>query len=421
MTKKLTKPIIDTLTCKNTNGARFTLWDKALPGLGIRVAPSSRKVFVLSYRASGRKRLLTIGRYGPLTLDQARTLARQRLGEVAKGQDPVDERKLKRAGETISDLCEAYITRHASLKRSMRDDLRRIERQIKASWGNRKADSIARADVAALHNKIGQEAPYEANRTVALLSKMFELARRWGFVPENAANPARGIDKFKEQRRDRWVKPEELPRLAAAIAQEKNLYVRAAIWLYLLTGVRKTELLKAKWEDVDLTRCELRLPETKAGRVHYVPLSPPAISLLERMPREEGNPYLLPSTKKLGHHLVNIEKPWQRVRKNAGVDDVRLHDLRRTVGSWLAEQGNSLPLIGRVLGHTNASTTQIYARLGDDPARKALNQHAEKITAVAGEWFPSVTASAALPVPNSTDIEVEEKPIVRKRLVKRTE
>src|SRR5262249_7977343 len=170
----------------------------------------------------------------------------------------------------------------------------------------RKVDSITRTDVAALHRKVGQGTPYEANRLLALLRKMFELARRWGFVPENAANPAHNIDKFKEHKRDRWVTHEELPRVTAAIAQEPNLYVRAALWLYLLTGVRKTELLKSRWEDVDLVRCELRLPETKAGRTHYVPLSPPAVALLERMPRVAGNPYLLPSTKAPGHHLVNI-------------------------------------------------------------------------------------------------------------------
>jgi integrase len=226
---------------------------------------------------------------------------------------------------------------------------------------------------------------------------MFELARRWGFVPENAANPARGVDKFKEQKRDRWVKPEELPRLAAAIGQDPNLYARAALWLYLLTGVRKTELLTTRWADVDLARGELRLPETKAGRTHYVPLSPPAVALLRALPREAGNPYLLPGLKP-GSHLVNIEKPWRRVRKVAGVEDVRLHDLRRTVGSWLAQAGSSLPLIGRVLNHTDPKTTAIYARLGDDPARRALAEHAERITAIAGEWFPA-GAVPALPAP----------------------
>lgn len=395
MNVKLTKTVIDRLKYEGNGNERHILWDSVIPGFGVRVYPSGKKAFVLFYRLSGRQRFFTIGAYGPLTLEQARTRAKRRIGEVAEGEDPLEQRKKERQGETVRDLCEAYLERHAALKRSARDDRRRIEQRIIPSWGNRKADSITRADVAALHSKIGQDAPYEANRTIALLSKMFELARRWGFVPENAANPARGIDKFREHKRDRWVTHEELPRVTVAIAQEPNLYVRAALWLYLLTGVRKTELLKTKWEDVDLVRCELRLPETKAGRVHYIPLSPPAIALLERMPKEEGNPYLLPSTKAPGRHLVNIEKPWRRVRKAARVEDVRLHDLRRTVGSWLAQAGNSLPLIGRVLNHTNPQTTAIYARLGDDLARQALEKHGQMITAIAGEPFPTL----ALPLP----------------------
>jgi integrase len=401
MTQKLTKSVVDRLVYDRRGNERCVVWDTLLPGFGVRVYPSGRKAFILSYRVHGRKRLLTLGMYGALTLEQARDLARIRLGEATGGDDPVEQRKKERQGETVRHLCAAYLERHAARKRSHRDDRRRIEQRIIPPWGNRKANSITRADVAALHSRIGQDAPYEANRTIALLSKMFELARRWDFVPENAANPARGIDKFREHKRDRWVTHEELPRVTAAIAQEPNLYVRAALWLYLLTGVRKTELLKTRWEDVDLVRCALRLPETKAGRVHYVPLSPPAISLLENIPPEADNPYLLPSTKVPGHHLVNIEKPWRRVRKAAGVEDVRLHDLRRTVGSWLAQAGNSLPLIGRVLNHTNASTTQIYARLGDDPARKVLAEHGERLTAVAGEHFPVPARPSLPPLPAS--------------------
>ncbi len=407
MTKRLTKKIIDALHCDRNNGERFTAWDEALRGFGVRVAPSGRKVFILSYRANGRKRLLTLGTYGAITLDQARDLAKARLGEVVRGSDPVEQRRKARQGETIHDLCTAYVERHAMRKRSAHDDQRRIEQRILPAWGNRKADSITRADVAALHTKIGQSASYEANRVVALLSKMFELARRWGFIPENAANPARGIDKFREHKRDRWLTQEELPRVTAAIASESNLYVRAAIWLYLLTGVRKTELLKTRWDDIDLVRGELHLPETKAGRVYYVPLSSQALALLEMMPRKEGNPYLLPSSKVPGQHLVNIEKPWRRVRKAAGVEDVRLHDLRRTVGSWLAQAGNSLPLIGRVLNHSNPSTTAIYARLGDDPARRALAEHGQRLTAIAGKWFPAL--SSTLPMPGEIQVFLASK------------
>ncbi len=161
------------------------------------------------------------------------------------------------------------------------------------------------------------------------------------------------------------------------------LTARFAMWLYLLTGARKSELLKARWEDVDNNRAELRLVDTKAGRTHYIPLSAPALALLEQIPRVDGNPYILPG-KREGAALVNIAKPWSRVRKAAGVEDVRLHDLRRTVGSWLAQAGNSLHLIGRVLNHSNQSTTAVYARFGEDHVRAALEQHGARIMGAAG-------------------------------------
>jgi integrase len=330
-----------------------------------------------------------------LTLDQARTKARAELAKVeTEGADPLAERERERQGETVGDLAKAYMERHGNAKRSGSEDRRRLDRYILPKWGRLKARAVTRADVAALHGKIGKAHPYEANRVLALLSKMFELARRWGFVPEGHPNPARDIDRFKEAKRDRWVTPDELPRLAQAIDAEPNETARFALWLYLLTGVRKSELLRARWADVDWTRAELRLPETKAGRVHYVPLSGPALALLREVLRVEGNPFILVGRGPRGAsaaekaakpaHLVNISKPWGRVRTAAGVEDVRLHDLRRTVGSWLAQAGNSLHLIGRVLNHSNQSTTAIYVRFGEDSVRAALEQHGARIMGAAG-------------------------------------
>lgn len=381
---RLTKKVIDALAYQGVKNERFVVWDGDPPGFGVRVFPSGAKSFVLSYRAAGRKRLLTVGSYGALTLDQARAAARAALSKVeTEGADPLAIREQERQGETVRDLCAAYMEQHGDAKKSGSEDRRRIERHILPAWAGLKAKAIKRADVASLHAKIGKSAPYEANRTVALLSKMFELARRWGFVPEGHPNPARDIDRFKEAKRDRWVTPEELPRLAQAIDQEPNETARFALWLYLLTGARKSELLKAEWANIDWARGELKLPDTKAGRVHYIPLSAPALALLRDMPRIEGNPYILPG-KVPGAHLVNISKPWGRVRAAAGVEDVRLHDLRRTVGSWLAQAGNSLHLIGRVLNHSNQSTTAVYARFGEDSVRAALEQHGARIMGAAG-------------------------------------
>lgn len=435
---RLTKRAIDAAAYAGEGNARLVIWDDEVPGFGCRVYPGGRKAFVLSYRVAGRKRLLTVGTYGVLTLDQARTKARAELAKVeTEGADPLAERERERQGETVQDLATAYMERHGDAKKSGTADRRRLNQYILPKWGATKARAITRADVAALHSRIGKAHPYEANRVLALLSKMFELARRWGFVPEGHPNPARDIDRFREAKRDRWVTPDELPRLARAIDEEPNEVARFALWLYLLTGARKSELLRAKWSDVDWTRSELRIPETKAGRVHYIPLSAPALALLREIPRVEGNPFILVGRGHRGaseaekkanpHHLVNISKPWERVREAAtlahwralgdsridallarleaetkrsptvaevrasadfdlpgGILDVRLHDLRRTVGSWLAQAGNSLHLIGRVLNHSNQATTAVYARFGEDSVRAALEQHGARILGAAG-------------------------------------
>jgi integrase len=365
---KLTKRAIDAMTYEGQDGTRDVRWDTLVPGFGIRVYPTGKKAFVLSYRTHGRKRMMTLGTFGVLTLDQARTAARKHLVEVEiQDVDPLEERRKESQGETLGELCTKYLEEHAKAhKKSWRDDERRIEKHLRPAWGKLKAKSIKRADVSALHLKIGGAAPYEANRTVALVSKIYELAERWGFVPEGHPNPARGIDKFREEKRDRWITPEEVPRLMQAIGEEPNTKARLAFLLYLLTGVRKSELLTCRWKDIDFNRAELRLGDTKAGRIHYVPLSPPAIKLLEMAPREADNPYVLPGNDP-DKHLVNIDKAWNRVRKAANVTDVRLHDL-----------------IGKVLNHSNTSTTAIYARFGQDQAREALDRHAERLQEVAG-------------------------------------
>ena len=196
-----------------------------------------------------------------------------------------------------------------------------------------------------------------------------------------------GIERYKEHKRKRWLKPEELPELAEAIDKEPNIYVRAALWLYMLTGARKSEILEAKWDDVNWARGQLRLPETKAGEEQDLSLSKPAVAILQALPRQERNPYILPGAKK-GHHLVNIDKPWRRIRTAAGVEDVRLHDLRRTVGSWLSQGGVDLNRIKDALRHSNISTTLIYARLGEDAAKPAMEEHGRRILEAAGKHRP---------------------------------
>ena len=374
---KLTKKFID---AQEYNGsAKHIIWDGELKGFGVRLYPTGNKSFVMDYRDNNRKSLMVIGSYSKLTIDQARKEAKVKFAELARGINPLQKRQEERQGDRIKDLCKAFIEMHVVNKKSGEDDISKINRFIIPEWGNLLVVNIKRADVAALHNKLGKSTPYQANRTYSLLSKMFNWARVEGFAPPEHINPCYGIEKFKEPPRDRFVSQEEFPRLAEAINAELNQTVVSAIWLYLLTGVRKDELLTLKWADIDLNNNQLTLTDTKNGKNHYLPLSLAVVEILNQIPRIEGNPFVLVG-KNEGCLFVGIDKPWQRIRKAAGLDDVRLHDLRRTVGSWLAQSGNSLHLIGKVLNHSNQSTTAIYARFGQDSVRDALEQHGQLIT-----------------------------------------
>jgi len=391
---KLTKRLIDSFKyegkAQGKGMSRDVRWDTRLSGFGVRIFPPdensrSRKTFILSYRAHGRKRLLTIGAYGVLTLDQARGKAKSLLGKVIDGKDPLQERQTESKGKTVRELCEAFISRFAKIhKKSWKTDQSRINKYILRAFGRHKVRSITQSDVTRLHQEIGETKPYEANRNLALISKIFSIAIEWGYLDKKSDNPAHNVKRFKETERDRFVSEEELPRLTQAIDNVDNVYARASLWLYLLTGARKTELLGSRWVDINLTRGELRLPDTKAGKTRYIPLSSAAIAILQNLPRLDGNPFVLPGARK-ARPLVNIDKTWRKVRKEAGVEDVRLHDLRRTVGSWLAQGGSSLHLIGRVLGHSNESTTKIYARFGQDHLKDALEVHGKKIMEIAGK------------------------------------
>jgi len=348
-------------------------WDDEITGLGCRIYPSGKKSFVVSYRFHGRKQLMVLGQFGRMSMLEARRQAKLVFAEVVKDKNPLERRKQELMADTVKELCISYMERHGSAKKTAGKDQSQIDRHILPAWKNLKAADIKRSDVATLHGRM-KKTPYEANRVLALISVIFKLARVWGFVPEDNVNPARDVPRFKEHSRDRYVSENELPKLIEAIDAEDNEFVRAAFHLYLLTGMRKSELLNARWDDIDWERRELRLADTKAGRVHYVPLTAPALAVLEALPRL--NEFVLYGAT---GHLTNINRPWNRIRKAAGLDDVRIHDLRRTVGSWLAMSGNSLALIGKVLGHSNVATTQVYARFAQDAVRDAMDSHATQI------------------------------------------
>ena len=372
---KLTKRLIDATACPIA-GQRF-LRDIEIPGFAVRLSPGA-KTFILEKRVQGRMRRLTIGPYGPLTLDQARERAMALTHEINDGRDPAQARQEKRQELTFGELAELYLCRHAPRKRTAWNDRNMLNRYFEV-WRNRRLSSLARKDVALLHSQIGETAPYAANRVVALVRKMFNLAHIWGVY--SGENPATGIELFAEEKRDRFIQPHELPKLFAALNEEPNPYIKTAFLVALLTGARRGEVLAMRWVDVDLAQAVWRIPHTKANRPHYVPLPQPAVAILQGLPRLHDNPFVFPSRNGKGH-LMNIAKAWTRVRAKAELMDVRIHDLRRTLGSWLAASGASLLLIGRALNHTQVSTTAVYARLNLDPVRTALDANAERMLAL---------------------------------------
>jgi hypothetical protein len=281
--RRLTKQVIDETPFPSAG--QVFVRDAELPGFALRVT-KGRKSFVLEKRIRGRMRRLTIGPYGPLTVDQARKLAEIHVGAIAHGEDPAQVRQNQLHEPTFGDLTEQYLDRHAPRKRSARDDRAMLNTHLTV-FHTRKLTDVTRNDVARLHAKVGETAPYRANRIVALLRKMFNLAHDWGFY--NGENPATRIQSFKEESRDRFVQPEELPRLFRAIGEEPNLYIRTVFLTALLTGARRAEVLSMRWDDVSLTRAEWRIPQTKAGRPHLLPLPHVLVATLSSLPRGGGH------------------------------------------------------------------------------------------------------------------------------------
>jgi integrase len=249
--------------------------------------------------------------------------------------------------------------------------------------GRRPIGELKRQDIARLHHELADK-PYQANRTLALLSKFFGWAEKHGLRPDGS-NPCRHVEKYREGRRERFLSQAELGRLGDALReaeQDKTCspWVIAAIRLLTLTGARRNEILTLQWDHVSEEHGCLMLPDSKTGR-KAVRLSPPSLAVLHDIPRlEEGNPYVI-CGEKAGRHLVNIEQPWRRIRKAAQLDDVRLHDLRHSFASVAASGGQSLVIIGKMLGHSQPATTARYAHLADDPVKAASDAVGRHIAA----------------------------------------
>lgn len=359
--------------------ADVIVWDSELAGFGCKVTPKGKRSYFLYYRTKeGQQRRPTIGVHGPMRPEAAREIARRWLGSVAQGSDPSQTRTQDRAAPTVRELCGRYMAEHAETRKkasSIRNDRRLIGAHILPALGAKKVASVTRADVAGLHHKL-RTTPYEANRMLAMANKMFSLAERWGLRPDNS-NPAKNIDRYPEDKRERYLTSAEIARLwdvlnsDAAVARASPSAI-AAIKLLMLTGRRLNEVLGLKWVWVDLEAKVLRLPDTKNGAL-LVSLGDAAVEVFVDLKFKQQDDTFVIAGQRKGAHLVNLQKPWRALRSLARLDDVRIHDLRHTYASIGAGLGMSLPMIGRLLGHTQAATTSRYAHLALHPVRVAAD------------------------------------------------
>jgi integrase len=374
-TANITKRAVDAAKARKTDSY---VWDRELPGFGLKITPAGRKVYLVQYRLGGRKgrtRRITIGQQGQVTPTFARAEAKRLLGEIASGRDPASDRDKTKADKSLAVVLEQFMAEHVRPKlkaRTAREYQRTATLHILPRLGRRPIGELKRTDLARLHHELSDK-PYQANRTLALLSKFFGWAEKHGLRPDGS-NPCRHVEKYREGRRERFLSEAELARLGDALRkaeQDKTCspWIIAAIRLLALTGMRRNEILTLRWEHVSEEHESLFLPDSKTGR-KAVHLSPPALALLQTIPRLDGNPFVI-CGEKPGRHLVNIEKPWRRVRAGAKLDDVRLHDLRHSFASVAASGGQSLVVIGKLLGHSQPATTARYAHLADDPVKAA--------------------------------------------------
>jgi len=381
---KLTKRLVES-TAPDPDRDRV-VWDSELAGFGLRVRPSGRRTYVIQFRNSfGRSRRMTLGTHGVLTPDDARKEAVQKLASVARGDDPVEERKKNRHGLTVQEAAALYLKEHLVPKRKA-STVRQFEQIFRCAvvpmLGSRKLASLTLQDVERLHRTF-RDTPTKANHALNWLSAVLSFAERRELRPAGS-NPCRLVARYKVKRRERFLTPAEMARLGEALNQEEKAGTThpsavLAIRLLALTGMRRREVTRMKWEYVDFERGCVHLPDSKTGP-KTVHLPAPALELLSNADRQEGNPYVCWGTKP-GRPYAGVYGRWKRIRKAAGLDGLRLHDLRHTFASFGAAAGFGLFVIGKVLGHTRTETTERYAHLGKNPVRAATDHIGRQVAA----------------------------------------
>ncbi len=385
MNIKLNKKTVEAATAPVTG--ELILRDSEIRGFWCRVTSSSR-TYVLRTRIDGKQRSITLGRHGQIEPAEARRKALQMLGDIARGNDPTAEREASRRSPTFEEFSQRYLSEWAKPRKKpsgLRNDIGQLNNHILPAMGQLKLGQVSKRHVTELHQAM-RATPYAANRVLAQLSKMFNLAEAWDLRPQGS-NPCRWVTKYKEEARKRYLGELELRRLGNELERlgksgEESPYVVAAINLLLMTGARSGEILALRWSYIDFEQGLIHLPDSKTGRKD-LEMAAEVREILQSLPRD-GGPWVLPGNKE-GQHLVNLFKPWSRIRERLNMTDVRINDLRHTFASMSVTANLSLPVIGGLMGHKSTATTQRYAHLMRDTGRQAANQVATDISKALGQ------------------------------------
>lgn len=405
-------------------GKRYSYKDERVNGLILRVTDTGAKTFQLYQKHQGRPVRVTLGKFPDMTIENARRAATIAKGALADGTNPNVAKNRLRKEISLKELFDLYMERYSKIeKKSWAYDQREINKFL-SHWFNRKISDISKYEIKTLHLKIRENnGLYQANRMLERIRAMYNKAIEWGW---EGVNPTNGIKKFKEESRDRYVQPNEMPFLLAAIEAEHNEIARDYLYISLLTGARKSNVLQMRWDQLDWHNKSWRIPDSKNGEPITLPLSDRALEILDaRLKASNHSPWVFTSTASKTGHLRDPKKAWIRVRQTAtiglwmmdaqlvpiielarqslppdheigrlfklvcqqaekqdvtlpmGLMDIRLHDIRRTFGSYQAITGASHPIIGKTLGHKSLQSTQVYARLHTDPLRASIDKATE--------------------------------------------
>ena len=369
---KFTKRKLESLQAPSVGSD--TYHDTQTQGLKLRISKTGTMTFFVYRKIKGRPERITLGRFPQITVDHARTKTHQINASVADGMNPNQVKRQERQEPTLQNLYSRYMQDHAKVfKKRWDEDEERYNLHLKR-WENRKLSGITKEDCITLHKKIGKlSGPYAANRAIQVLQGMYSKGQDWDMFKGD--NPAKAVRRFKELKRERFIESHEMAAFFEAVSEETNETIKDYVLLSLLTGARQDNVLTMRWDEIEFNSRTWRIShtKTKGGEALTVPLVDAAIEILRTRQIASSSDYVLEGKGKAGH-LVNPSKGWNRILDRANLTNLRLHDIRRTMGSWQAKTGASLPIIGKSLGHKNINTTMIYARLDSDPVRESMER-----------------------------------------------